>query len=83
MLERIASIAVTSQSIEVMNLPDPALAQVQLTRADGQVQTCTTSGGQLAYEPAAEGRSARLLFQGDCLRRNTDQSIHVRLFCAG
>jgi hypothetical protein len=82
-LERIASIAVTSQSIEVMNVPDAALVQVQITRADGQVQLCTTSGGQLAYEPSAEGRSARLLFQGSCLRRDTDQDVSVRLFCAG
>lgn len=82
-LQRIASIAVTSQSIEVMSLPDPALVQVQLTRADGQVQLCTTQGGQLAYEPAAEGRPARLLFQGDCLRRDTDKDVSVRLFCAG
>lgn len=82
-LQRIASIAVTSQSIEVMSLPDPALVQVQLTRADGQVQLCTTQGGQLTYEPAAEGRPARLLFQGDCLRRDTDKGVSVRLFCAG
>jgi hypothetical protein len=81
-LTRIASLAVTSQSIEVMNLPDPALAQVRVTRADGQVQTCTTSGGQLAYEPAAEGRPARLFFQGSCLRRAGDQGIQVRLLCA-
>ena len=81
-LERIASIAVTSQSIEVMNLPDPALVQVQITRANGDVQTCTTQGGQLAYEPAANGRPPRVYFQGDCLRRDTDQNIRVRLFCA-
>jgi hypothetical protein len=82
-LERIASIAVTSQSIEVMNLPDPALVQVQITRANGDVQLCTTGGGQLAYEPAAQGRAPRLIFLGDCLRRDTDQSVSVRLFCAG
>lgn len=82
-LTRIASLAVTSQSIEVMNLPDPALAQVLVTRADGEVQTCTTSGGQLAYDPAGEGRPARLFFLGSCLRRDDDKSIQVRLFCAG
>ncbi|MBF5040985.1 VWA domain-containing protein [Simulacricoccus sp. 17bor-14] len=82
-LTRIASLAVTSQSIEVMNLPDPALAQVRLTRADGQVQICTTSSGQLAYEPSAVGRPARLYFQGSCLRRDTDKGVSVRLLCAG
>jgi hypothetical protein len=82
-LTRIASLAVTSQSIEVMNLPDPALAQVRVTRANGEVQVCTTSGGQLAYEPAADGRPPQMYFLGSCLRRNDDQGIQVRLLCAG
>jgi hypothetical protein len=81
-LVSIASVARTSQSIEVMNLPDPRLARVSVTRADGSVQTCSMAGGDVSYVPSAEGRSARLYFQSSCPRRQTDQKIEVKLLCA-
>ncbi|MET0401543.1 MAG: vWA domain-containing protein [Cystobacter sp.] len=81
-LVSIASVARTSQSIEVMNLPDPRLARVSVTREDGSVQVCSVAGGDVAYVPSAEGRSARLYFQSSCPRRQTDQKIEVKLFCA-
>ena len=81
-LVSIAALAAISQSIEVMNLPDPRLAQVRLTRADDSVQTCTVAGGQLRYDPSGEDRPARLIFLGDCLRRQDDKAIDVRVICA-
>lgn len=81
-LVAIATLVTTAQSVEVVNLPDPRLAQVQMVRGDGSVQTCTASHGDFRYEPSAEGRSARLHFQGPCLRRADDQGLSVRVLCA-
>lgn len=81
-LVSIAALAAISQSIEVMNLPDPRLAQVRVTRADDSVQTCTVAGGQLRYDPSGEERPARLIFLSDCLRRQDDKGIEVRVICA-
>jgi hypothetical protein len=81
-LVSIATLARTSQSIEVVNLPDARLAQVRVTRADGTVQTCSVAGGDLTYEPSAEGRAARLYFQSSCPRTPTDQKLEVKLLCA-
>jgi hypothetical protein len=82
-LVNIAALAAISQSIEVMNLPDPRLAQVLVTRADGTVQKCSVAGGDLRYDASGENRPARLFFQGDCLRQPDDKGIEVKLFCAG
>ncbi|MCY1077889.1 VWA domain-containing protein [Archangium lansingense] len=81
-LVSIATLARTSQSIEVVNLPDARLAQVLVTREDGTVQTCSVAGRDLTYEPAAEGRAARLYFQSSCERRPTDKKLEVKLLCA-
>jgi hypothetical protein len=81
-LVSIASLARTSQSIEVMNLPDPRLVQVRVTREDGSTQTCSVAGGDVSYVPSAEGRAARLYFQSSCPRQRTDQKIEVKLLCA-
>ncbi len=79
----IAALATVAQSIDVVNLPDPRLARVQVTRASGEVETCTVGGGDLRYEPSAENRSARLYFLGSCLRRADDQKVEVKVLCAG
>lgn len=79
----IAELATLAQSIDVMNLPDPRLARVEVTRADGTVQTCSVAGGDLRYDPAVGEGSARLVFLGSCARRADDRSIEVKLLCAG
>lgn len=81
-LVAIAELASVSQSIEVMNLPDPRLARVELTRADGSVQVCSVAGGSLRYDPSGDGRPARLFFLGGCTRRADDKAVEVKLFCA-
>ena len=81
-LVSIAALARSSQSIEVMNLPDARLAQVRVTREDGSVQTCSVVGGDLTYAPPVEGRAARLYFQSSCPRRLTDTRLEVSLLCA-
>lgn len=81
-LVSIAELAAVSQSIEVMNLPDPRLARVELTRADGSVQACSVAAGSLRYDPSGEGRPARLFFLGECTREPDDKSVEVKLFCA-
>jgi hypothetical protein len=82
-LLNIAALATVAQSIEVVNLPDPRLAQVELTRAGGAVERCSVAAGDLRYEPSAEGRSARLYFLGSCLRRADDEKVEVKVLCAG
>lgn len=81
-LVAIAELAAVSQSIEVMNLPDPRLARVDVTRADGSVKTCSVAAGNLRYDPSGEDRPARLFFLGDCTRLADDQAVEVKLFCA-
>jgi hypothetical protein len=83
-LVAIAELATLSQSIEVMNLPDPLLARVEVTRADNTVQTCTVAGGDLRYDASGEGgRPARLFFLESCPRRPDDKAVEVKLLCAG
>jgi hypothetical protein len=40
------------------------------------------AAGNLRYDPSGEERPARLFFQGDCVRRQDDKAIEVKLFCA-
>jgi hypothetical protein len=82
MLVSIATLARTSQSIEVVNLPDARLAQVRVTREDDSVQTCSVAGGDLTYEPSMDRRAARLYFQSSCPRKPTDKKLEVKLLCA-
>jgi hypothetical protein len=81
-LVSIAALAAISQSVEVMNIPDPMLAQVRVTRQDGTVQTCSVAGGDLRYDASGEDRPARLFFLGSCLRQPGDQAVEVKLLCA-
>ncbi|SES81845.1 vWA domain-containing protein [Stigmatella erecta] len=81
-LVSIAALAAISQSVEVMNIPDPMLAQVRVTRQDGSVQTCSVAGGDLRYDASGEDRPARLFFLGSCLREPGDQAVEVKLLCA-
>jgi hypothetical protein len=82
MLVSIASLAASGQSVDVVNLPDPRLAQVRITRADGTVQTCSVVGGGVSYAPSTERHAARLYFQSSCPRRVDDQKIDIQLLCA-
>ncbi|NBD14000.1 MULTISPECIES: VWA domain-containing protein [Corallococcus] len=79
----IADMATVAQSVDVVNLPDPRLAVVYVTRADGSVQTCTVANGDIRYAPSGEDRSARLFFLGPCLRRVGDTKVEVKVLCAG
>ncbi|RKH63005.1 VWA domain-containing protein [Corallococcus llansteffanensis] len=79
----IAELATVAQSIDVVNLPDPRLAIVNVTRANGSVQTCSVANGDLRYEPSGEDRAARLFFLGPCLRRVGDTKVEVKVLCAG
>jgi hypothetical protein len=82
MLVSIAALATSGQSVDVVNLPDPRLAQVRITRADGSVQTCSVAGGGVSYAPSTERHAARLYFQSSCPRRVDDQKIDIQLLCA-
>ncbi|MDC0707744.1 VWA domain-containing protein [Stigmatella sp. ncwal1] len=81
-LVSIAALAAISQSVEVMNIPDPLLAQVLVSRGDGTVQKCSVAGGDLRYDASGEDRPARLFFLGNCLRKADDQAVEVKLLCA-
>jgi hypothetical protein len=81
-LVSIAALAAISQSVEVMNIPDPMLAQVRVTRQDGTVQMCSVAAGDLRYDASGEDRPARLFFLGSCLRQAGDQAVEVKLLCA-
>lgn len=78
----IALLANTSQSLEVMSVPDARLLQVRLTRADDTTVVCSTLNNGLRYEPAEGGNPARVFFEGECVRRPDDRFLSVRLLCA-
>ncbi|RKH05358.1 VWA domain-containing protein [Corallococcus carmarthensis] len=79
----IAELATVAQSVAVVNLPDPRLAVVNVTRSDGSVQTCTAANGDFRYEPPSGDRPARIFFLGTCLRRVGDTKVEVKVLCAG
>jgi hypothetical protein len=81
-LIRIAAIANANQVVEVSNVPDPALLQVKLTRADDTTQFCTVAGGGISYEPpTAQGQKGRVRFSPDCPRRTDDKRVELQLIC--
>lgn len=82
-LVEIAALATVAQSIDVVNLPDGRLAQVEVTRAGGEVEKCSVAAGDLRYEPSGKDRPARLYFLGPCLRRADDEKLEVKVLCAG
>jgi hypothetical protein len=80
----LADIAAVPQTLDLdINVPDPRLLQVTVVRSDGSQQICTVSNGGLLYDPAPDGGFPRIQFQGACVRRQTDTSVTVRMFCAG
>ncbi len=79
----IADLANSISSMEVMNIPDPALLVVNITRADGTVVPCTLSNGGFTFEEATVERAARVNFQGTCQRLPSDTRVEVKLLCAG
>ncbi len=80
----LADIAAVPQTLDLdMNVPDARLLQVTIIRSDGSKQICTVANGGLLYEPAPDAGFPRIQFQGDCVRRQTDSSVTVRMFCAG
>lgn len=80
----LADIAAIPQSLDLdMNVPDPRLLQVTIIRADGSQQICTVDNGGLLYDPAPDGGFPRIQFQGDCVRRQSDSQVTIRMFCAG
>lgn len=82
-LVRIASIANASQTVEVKNVPDPRVLFVEVTRANGEVSSCTLDNGGISYEPPADGQNGRIHFQNQCLRRPDDTQVDVKLLCVG
>jgi hypothetical protein len=82
-LLRIAELAALRQSVEVMNTSDGRLLQIAITREDGSTQLCTQDNGGILFQPREGDRPARAFFQGQCLRRVTDQDLTVRLLCVG
>lgn len=80
----LADIAAVPQTLDLnSNVPDPRLLIVTIVRADGTQQLCTTANGGIAYEPAPDGGFPRIQFQGDCVRRQTDAEVTVRMYCTG
>jgi hypothetical protein len=80
----LADIAAIPQTLDLdINVPDPQLLQVTIIRADSTADICTVDNGGIRYEGAPDGGFPRIQFQGNCLRRQTDTSVTVRLYCAG
>ena len=82
-LIQIAEIASQRQSIEVMNVPDPRLLVVSITRKDGTVESCTVANGGIDYLPPSGSQPGQVKFLSSCLRRGDDQKVDVKLLCAG
>lgn len=81
-LVAIASLAAQNQTVAVMNVPDPRLLVVDITRKDGSVQSCSVSNGGISYEPSHDAVPAKVHFLGTCQRRADDQKVEVRVICA-
>jgi hypothetical protein len=81
-LVNIAGEAVARQTIQVYNVPDPALLVVQITRANGTVMSCTTTGGGITYEQTPQGQEL-VHFAAGCRRHIDDTAVTVQLLCAG
>jgi hypothetical protein len=84
----VARRAAASQTLELdQNVPDPALLQITIVRADGSTDVCTVANNGIRYEAGVDGGLPRVHFrsdaQVDCLRRASDTQVTVRLFCAG
>jgi len=79
----IADIANSLSTLEVMNVPDPALMVVEITRESGEVVPCTTSNLGITFEAGTEDRPAKVRFQGACRRLPSDTRVEVKLLCAG
>jgi hypothetical protein len=80
----LADIAAIPQTLDLtINVPDPQLLQVTIVRGDGTLTLCTVDKGGIKYEGAPDGGFPRIQFQADCLRRQTDTSVTVRMYCAG
>ena len=80
----LADIAAVPQTLDLnMNVPAPQLLQVTIVRVDGTDQICTVDNGGIRYDPAPDGGFPRIQFIGQCVRRQTDSSVTVRLYCAG
>jgi hypothetical protein len=80
----LADIAAVPQFLDLnMNVPDAQLLQVTIVRDDGSNQLCTVDNGGLLYDAAPDGGFPRIEFIGACVRRQTDISLTVRLYCAG
>ena len=83
-LVSIARIAAENQTVELsQNIPDPGLIVIDLERKNGSVQKCTVGNNGFTFEPATNGRKARVHFTGGCVHRLDDRTIQVRLLCAG
>lgn len=82
-LIRIADLANTVSTVEVMNVPDPALLVVTIGRADGRVENCTVANGGITFEPGQNDVPDRVRFHPPCLRRADDTDVQVKLLCAG
>lgn len=80
----LADIAAVPQTLDLdSNVPDPRLLNVTILRGDGTSQVCTVDNGGLLYEAAPDGGFPRIQFQGDCVRRQSDTQLTVRLYCTG
>lgn len=82
-LIRIADLANSVSTVEVMNVPDPALLVVTIERGDGGVENCTVANGGISFEPGQNGGADKVRFHPPCLRRGDDRDVQVKLLCAG
>ncbi|HVE81927.1 MAG TPA: VWA domain-containing protein [Myxococcales bacterium] len=82
-LVNIAALANITSSIAVKGVPDPRLITVEVTRADGSVQSCTVDNGGIHYEEPTASADARVYFLGPCPRLPDDTKVELKLFCAG
>lgn len=81
-LVAIAELASVSQVLEVRNVPDPAMLQVTLNRADGTAQLCTIQKGIVDFTAGTSEKPARIRFGDECKRRADDLSVDIKLLCA-
>ena len=77
-LLQIAQIANSAEVVDVPNVPDPRLLEVEITRASGDVATCTAANGGFEFVTPT-----RVKLMGDCARLPDDTAVKVQMICAG
>jgi hypothetical protein len=83
MLVNTAKRAKVQQWLAIDAVPDARMLKVEITRANGEKQSCTLGNEGVAYQPGDDPNQAIVTFRNTCLRAADDQKVELKQLCAG